>query len=258
MKNVHFGPYNYEIKSGPFFIPQLSKYLKYIFVKQESLEINNWLNHWKVLPNVTFFNITGPFYNIIHSWWPETICYDNYNHLWKFQDHWVIINGLIVKMRKLPILAVKQNHQPGLNMSQGWNRFIVWVISFKIKFIINILLQCLSHSFKFNRWLKRFYVSLYFHCVHLYINQSTLYVIYFKLIKVIIKFFIAVNTHTVYWWARRNSFQLWFRSVLLKFWFSLAVVRISISTETFVIFICLSTWLARKYGVHCSFFSKSV
>ena len=42
LQNVHFGPYN-EIKSGPFLIPQLSKCLKYNFVKQESLEINNWL-----------------------------------------------------------------------------------------------------------------------------------------------------------------------------------------------------------------------
>ena len=47
LQNVHFGPYN-ELKSGPFFIPQLSKYLKYIIVKQESWEITYWLDYWKL------------------------------------------------------------------------------------------------------------------------------------------------------------------------------------------------------------------
>ena len=32
-------------------------------------------------------------------------------------------------MRKLPILAVKQNHQPGLNMS---NKRVVYVIDFNV------------------------------------------------------------------------------------------------------------------------------
>ena len=42
LQNFDLGPCN-EVKSGPFFIPRLNKYQKYIIVEQTSPEMNYWL-----------------------------------------------------------------------------------------------------------------------------------------------------------------------------------------------------------------------